>query len=201
MSEENKNIARRVMEEVWNYQKLSVVDELFSPDYEMHDPATPLRVRGTGGFKQFHELYSSAFPDQHFTIDDLITDRDRVVIRWTVKGTHKGELLGIAPTGKSVSVTGTTISRIAGGKIVEDWVHWDPLGLLRQIGAVARNLAGGRIGKRSGTSAVRERTKSVAMGHDAVPEFLGCVVARRLLRCCEPSAKSALPMRETSISA
>ena len=81
-------------------------------------------------------MYRIAFPDVHFTIDDLIAEGERVVIRWTVTGTHKGELQGIAPTGKHVTVTGMVMSRFVKGKVEEDWINFDALGLLQQLGVV-----------------------------------------------------------------
>ena len=81
-------------------------------------------------------MYRMAFPDVHFTIDDLIAEGETVVIRWTVTGTHKGELQGIAPTGKHVTVTGMVMSRFAKGKVEEDWINFDALGLMQQLGVV-----------------------------------------------------------------
>ena len=81
------------------------------------------------------ETYRGAFPDLHMTIEDVIEQRDRVVIRWTGRGTHTGELNGLAPTDRTVEVTGITIQRIAGGRVAEAWSNWDTLGLLQQIGA------------------------------------------------------------------
>lgn len=85
--------------------------------------------------------YLTAFPDTHFTIDDMIAEGDRVAIRWTVRATHRGEFEGIAPTGKPVTVTGTMVARIANGKLVEGWQNFDALGLLQQIGAIQQRPA------------------------------------------------------------
>jgi steroid delta-isomerase-like uncharacterized protein len=134
MSAENKALARRIIEEIWNRQKLSSADHLIAQNYMGHDPATPGTISGIEGFKKFFNTYTSAFPDQHFTIEDLVAEGDRVVTRWSVEATHTGPLSGIPPTGKRVRVTGTTISRIENGKLAEDHIHWDALGLLRQLG-------------------------------------------------------------------
>ena len=132
-TEENKAIDRRFTEEVWNQGNLAVVDELMSADYDGHDPAMPA---GSEGLKQFVLMYRSAFPDVHLTIEDQIAEGDTVVSRWTARGTHKGELMGIPPTGKQVTVTGMNIERIANGKFVEGWSNYDTLGMLQQLGVV-----------------------------------------------------------------
>lgn len=141
MSAENKALARRIIEEIWNQQKISLAVQLITQNYEGHDPATPGTISGIEGFKKFFNTYASAFPDQHFTIEDLVAEGDRVVTRWSVEATHTGTLSGIPPTGKRVRVTGTTISRIEHGKLAEDHIHWDALGLMRQLGAVQKTTA------------------------------------------------------------
>jgi steroid delta-isomerase-like uncharacterized protein len=94
-------------------------------------------VRGIEGFKQLRAGYHSASSDVHPTINDMIAEDDKVVTRWTTRGTHdKGEMLGVPPTGKQIEVTGITVNSISEGKIAADWTVWDSLGLLRQLGAV-----------------------------------------------------------------
>lgn len=132
---DNKEIVRRLNEEPWS-GNFAVIDELASPDYVGYDPATPEPTRGPQGLKDFVQEYLSAFPDGRVTVDQQIADGDYVATRWTGRGTHQGELMGFAPTGKQVTVTGITISRIAGGKVAEEWSNWDTLGMLQQIGAV-----------------------------------------------------------------
>ena len=85
-------------------------------------------------------MYRSAFPDVHFTIEDLFAAGDKVVSRWTARGTHKGELMGIPATGKQVEVTGMDIDQVSGGKIVGSWNSWDALGLMQQLGVVPSML-------------------------------------------------------------
>ncbi len=135
MSEANKSVVRRYWQEVWNNKNLSLIDELTASTYEDHDPYNP-GVRGPEGLRQLVTKYQSAFPDLQFTIEDLLADGDKVIARLTWRGTHKGTLEGIAPTGKPVSGTATVVSRIADQKMQEDWVNWDALGLMQQIGAV-----------------------------------------------------------------
>ena len=133
-AEENKALARRGFE-LWNSGDLAASVELIADDYVLHDPAAP-GIRGHDGYKQFFTLYHTAFPDTHLGIEDLVAEGDRAVVRWTATGTHRGELQGIPPTGKQVTVTGITIYRIAGGKIVEQSQNWDTLGLMQQLGVV-----------------------------------------------------------------
>ena len=135
MSDANKAVVRRYIEEVWNNRNLSLIDELTASSYVDHDPYNP-DVRGPEGLRQNVSKYQSAFPDLQFTIEDLLAEGDRVVTRFTWSGTHQGTLEGIAPTGRPVSGTATLVSRVADGQIQEDWVNWDALGLMQQIGAI-----------------------------------------------------------------
>jgi steroid delta-isomerase-like uncharacterized protein len=135
MSETNKTVSRRLIEEAFNQGKYDVIDELVAPTFVNHDPLTG-DTKGPEGTREVIEGYRSAFPDLKVTIEDQLAERDLVATRWTAKGTHKGELLGIAPTGKEATVTGLTIDRIKDGKIVESWNNWDTLGMLRQLGIV-----------------------------------------------------------------
>lgn len=134
MSEPNKNVIRRVFEELWNKGDLSLADQLFTPNYVHHDPATQDFGRGPDGEKKRASLYRAAFPDLHLTIENIIAEGDTVMARWSCHGTHKGDLNGIAPTGKRVDLTGFTAARISGGRLAEGWVNWDALGLIQQLG-------------------------------------------------------------------
>ena len=145
MSEENKAVVRRLFEEAWNQGNLAVVDELFAPDYVGHIP--PEILNGPEAFKQFVKEYRTVFPDIHFTIEDLVAEGDKVVGRWTCRGTHKGELQGIPATGVQVTSTGIHVSRIAGGKIVEAWSNWDAMGVMQQLSAASES------GQAKGTAA------------------------------------------------
>jgi len=136
MSEENKAASRRLAEEMFSGGNLDLADELIDPSFVGHDVASPEPIRGPDGVREQAQGYRSAFPDVQITVEDQIADGERVATRWTARGTHKGELFGIAPTGKQVTITGMTIDRFAGGKIVESWDNWDALGLMQQIGAV-----------------------------------------------------------------
>jgi steroid delta-isomerase-like uncharacterized protein len=135
MSETNKTIARRLVEEAFNKGNYDVIESLVAPMFVNHDPATG-DVKGPQGTREQIEGYRSAFPDLKITIAEQIAEADLVATRWTATGTHKGELMGIAPTGKESTVSGVTIDKITDGKIVESWTNWDTLGMMRQLGAV-----------------------------------------------------------------
>ena len=134
MSTENKDLALRVFDEIWNARNVAAVDEVYAADYVSHDPMNP--VQGTDGARQTVMKYLTAFPDTQFTIHDIIAEGDKVVTRWTAAGTQSGELEGVPPTGRQVRVEGTTVSRMAGGKITEEWPVWDALGMMRQLGVI-----------------------------------------------------------------
>lgn len=136
MSEQNKAVARRLFEEVIGRDNLDLVEEIFTADYQDHDPANDEDTRGHEGIKQEVGMYKSAFPDLRFTLEDQLADGDLVATRWTNEGTHQGELRGVAPSGNQVGISGITIHRFADGKIQEGWWNWDTIGLMRQIGAI-----------------------------------------------------------------
>jgi steroid delta-isomerase-like uncharacterized protein len=136
MSEQNKAIVRRLFEELWNKGNLSVADELIAPAYEHHDASTPDVGRGPESEKKRVTLYRTAFPDMRLTIEDIVAEGETVMARWSCRGTHKGDLSGVAPTGKQFTISGVTIARLANGRMVEGWVNWDALGLMQQLGVV-----------------------------------------------------------------
>jgi steroid delta-isomerase-like uncharacterized protein len=136
MSEVNKNVVRRLFEDVWNKGSMPVADELFAATYTHHDSSTPDVGRGPESEKKRATLYRTAFPDVRFTIEDLIAEGETVTARWSCRGTHKGDLNGIAATGKQFNITGVSNARFANSKMVEGWVNWDALGLMQQLGVV-----------------------------------------------------------------
>jgi steroid delta-isomerase-like uncharacterized protein len=136
VSEQNKAVVRRLFEEVWNQGYLPVADHLFSPNYAHHDPSTPDFGRGPESERKRTALYRTAFPDVRLTIEDIIAEGETVVVRWSCRGTHKGDLNGIAPTGKQFTISGVSIARFTNGKMVEGWVNWDAQGLMQQLGVV-----------------------------------------------------------------
>jgi len=136
MSEENKAVTRRFLEEIFMVGNLELADEIFASNFVLHDPSVPHEVRGPEGIKQYVAMYRAAYPDTRFTIEDQIAEGDDVVTRWTGQGTHQGELMGIPPTGVEVTVAGIEIDRIVDGKIEESWVSYDALGMMQQLGVV-----------------------------------------------------------------
>jgi steroid delta-isomerase-like uncharacterized protein len=135
MNDQNKMLARRIFEEGFSKGDLSVAEQILAPNHVSHDPNNPPTYQqGPRGMQDIIKIYRTAFPDLKMTIDDQIMDGDRVVTRWTARGTHKGQLMEIAPTNKNVTVTGMTVDKIQNGKIVESWVQWDMAGMLQQVG-------------------------------------------------------------------
>lgn len=130
-----KTIVRKVLEEPWK-GNWDVIDEYIAPGYIGHDPSQPKPIQGIEGTKENYRQYIDAFTGAHIAVDEQIAEGDIVASRWTARGTHTGEITGIAPTGKEVTVSGITISRLEGGKIIEEWTNWDTLGMMVQIGAV-----------------------------------------------------------------
>jgi steroid delta-isomerase-like uncharacterized protein len=136
MSEKNKAIVTRFFAELCNGRNLAVADELIAAGHTYEDPASPGVGAGPAGMKDFLSVYHRAYPDAHWTIDQMYAVDDTVITLWTGRGTQNGELLGIAPTGRSAVVKGVWIHRIADGKIVHSTDVWDALGMLRQLGVV-----------------------------------------------------------------
>jgi steroid delta-isomerase-like uncharacterized protein len=125
-----KEVVRRRFREL-DAGNTAILDELFSPDYRLNFPGrAPMDLERT---KRFYEELYSAFPDLRHEIVDQIAEGDRIVTRWTATGTHRGDLMGVAPSGQSVSFTGINIYRLEGDKLVESHVSWDMLGLLKQL--------------------------------------------------------------------
>lgn len=133
-TQENKVTVRSLIEEAFDKGNLSAIDELIADEYVNHAAGT--EVHGREGMKAFVTTYRSAFPGYDCLIEDQIAEGDTVVTRWTVRGTQDGELMGIPPTGKRVSVPGVVIDRLADGRLVETWLQADFLGMLQQLGAI-----------------------------------------------------------------
>ena len=126
---------RRFFDEVWSEGDFDLVDELFAPEYVGHPSGPEESVRGPEGVKEYIGRLKEGVPDLTMTVEDQVADGDKVATRWTARGTHDGDLMGIDPTGRTATVTGITIQRFgAGGRIVEGWTNWDMLGMLQQLG-------------------------------------------------------------------
>ncbi|SRR6266540_7061297 len=131
--EQNKALVRRYIEDVWDKRNMAAIDELIAADYIQHTRGVP---PGREGVKQFFGMVRAAFPDVTQTAEDMIAEGDKVVWRWTIRGTHTVPFQQLPPTGKQVTITGVNIVRIAGGQLVENWGEVDMLGLLQQLGAI-----------------------------------------------------------------
>jgi steroid delta-isomerase-like uncharacterized protein len=133
--EKNKNIVRRAIEEGWNREDLSVIDELYDRDFAFHQEGGEV-VNGIDNFRRWVTTIHTAFPDIRYTIEAMYAEGDKVATRYTVRGTHQGDFRGLPPTGKAFDLTGHQLHRIVGGKAVEGWGVWDTLGLLTQLGII-----------------------------------------------------------------
>ena len=130
-----KKIIRELLEEPWK-GNWNVIDEYVAPGFIGHDPADPQPIRGIEGAKANVQKYIDGFSDARITVDEQIAEGDIVATRWTGRGTHSGEISGIPATGKEVTVSGITISKLDGGKVIEEWTNWDTFGMLVQLGAI-----------------------------------------------------------------
>ncbi len=134
MSISPKDVIRRLYKEVWNEQKLDVIDQLVSQSHALLSPNISGRAVGPAAYKKQIASFVAGFPDLQFTVDEAICEKDKVVASWIFAGTHKGEFLGIPATNRRVTVTGITIHQIANGKILDSHAIWDALGLFQQLG-------------------------------------------------------------------
>lgn len=132
MAIDNKQLARRLIEEVWNKGNLQLIDELVDPNYDGRDPLVGATKRD--GLRESVKAYRTAFPDLKIEVASILSEGNFVCTRWTAKGTHRGTLLGMAPTGKTAVVTGIDFAEVRNGKILVDYAEYDALGLLRQLG-------------------------------------------------------------------
>jgi steroid delta-isomerase-like uncharacterized protein len=125
-------------DEVFSQGDLDLVDELIAPDYVGHPSGPEEELRGPQGVKEYIARLREGVSDLTLTIEDQVADGDTVATRWTARGTLDGELLGAGPTGRTATVTGITIQRLEGGRIVEGWTSWDMLGMLQQFGIASQ---------------------------------------------------------------
>ena len=131
-ADENRELVRRFFEEVWNQGDEAAIDRYLDPDTVGTEPEF-----GTGreAFRAQWRKWRAAFPDIHFAVEDVIAEGDKVVTRWTLTGTHRGEFMGVPPTGRRVSVTGMSLDHLVDGQIKAGFDAWDALGLWQQLGA------------------------------------------------------------------
>jgi steroid delta-isomerase-like uncharacterized protein len=139
-SEALKAVVWRFLDEIWHQGNLQVIDEVIAPNYVRHTShyrEGGREVQGPEGARQSIAAFRGAFPDVHFTVEDMLVADEKVVVRWTCRGTHRGAFLGVAPTGKGVTFTGINIYRIANNQIVERWAAEDGISLYQQLGLLA----------------------------------------------------------------
>ena len=135
-TEDNKALMRRFLEEVFNKKNLAAIEEFISPNHIDHSAGAVGSPVGPEGSRQLIGMMLTAFPDMHVTVEDMIAEGNKVVVRFTERGTQQGAFGSIPPTGKHITVTGIVIARFAHGKEVEEWANGDDLGLLQQLGVV-----------------------------------------------------------------
>ena len=137
MSDQQKRLAERFHKDIFEAGKLDVADEILSPNFAVHSPDYPPELpSGPEGVKQWAMGLRQGFPDVGFTHHDVIAEGDKVVIRWSVTGTHKGELLGMPATGKQIQVSGIDVFRVQDGRLVEMWQNMDTFGMMRSLGVI-----------------------------------------------------------------
>ena len=134
-TEENKAIIRRMTEEFYNQGNVESAERFFADTYVHHDPASP-QVRNRDGLKEVVRAFLAGCPDLHITIDELLAEGDTVTKRWTYHATHTGDLSGLPPTGKHITMSGLELFRLESGKIVECWLGYDNLSLMQQLGVI-----------------------------------------------------------------
>ena len=134
-TEENKALARRWGEEIWGKGNLALIDEILASNFVFNYPL-PGVASDLEGYKQTVNMMRTPFSDVETNPEEMVAEEDKVVVRWKWGGTHKGEFMGIPPTGKKVMITGISILRFEGGKIAEEWGEMDNMGMMQQLGVV-----------------------------------------------------------------
>src|SRR5215212_7080522 len=134
-AEENKTTMRRYLD-VFEEGNIDLLDELLAPDYVNHTPATPDLPTGPEGVKGVVSMFRGGMPDLRVMVEDMIAEGDKVATRYTLEGTHEGELFGIPPTGQRLSIKSMTVERVSEGKIRDHWRVTDNLDMMQQLGVV-----------------------------------------------------------------
>ena len=133
--EENKAVVRRFWG-VWEEGNIDLVDELLAPDYLNHTPASPDQPTGPEGVKGLVAMFRSAIPDLRVVVEDMIAEGEKVAVRYTLEGTHEGELFGVPPTGQRLSIKSIAVERVSDGRIREHWRVTDSLDMMQQLGVI-----------------------------------------------------------------
>jgi steroid delta-isomerase-like uncharacterized protein len=139
MSTDAATLGRRFFEEILGKGDWGVGREIVAGDVVMHHPSSPVPVSGFEAVQGMLSAFRAGFPNMNMTVEDAFGAGDKAAVRWHMQGTHTADLFGIPPTGKDVSVRGISVVRVAGGKIVEDWVSEDTMGMMQQLGIVPTN--------------------------------------------------------------
>jgi steroid delta-isomerase-like uncharacterized protein len=134
MSANNKELVRRFFETAFVQHNLEEAAKMMAASYVLNDPSEPTLVQGIDQWKQMQSMYLSAFPDHHLTISHQLAEDDLVLTHWSVTGTQVNDLPGVPATQRPIHISGMTLSRVANGKISEEWQNWDSQGLLEQLG-------------------------------------------------------------------
>lgn len=134
-AKENKAIVRQFWG-VWEEGNIGLVDELLAPDYTNHTPATPDQPTGPEGVKGVVAMFRSAMPDLKVIVEDMIAEGEKVAVRYTLEGTHEGELFGVPPTGQRLSIKSISVERVLDGKIIEHWRVTESLDMMQQLGVI-----------------------------------------------------------------
>jgi steroid delta-isomerase-like uncharacterized protein len=137
----NKQVAQRFMEECWSKGNLKAISEFVTANCLYHDPVFPHLVAGVDSIRDHIANCRRGFPDIRITIDDTIAEGNEVVHHWTITGTHRGQFLGLPPTNKKATLSGTSIFRIRNAKIVEQWSDWNLMSLMEQLGVASAPTA------------------------------------------------------------
>jgi steroid delta-isomerase-like uncharacterized protein len=134
VSQAHKELFGRLYHSIWNERRMEFIDLVIADTHAISDPTVAGGAVGPSAYRRQVERFLTGLPDLHLEVDDTITEKDKLVVYWTITGTHRGEFLGVPPTNKKVSFSGITINQIRNGKIIESTVIWDGLGLLEQFG-------------------------------------------------------------------
>lgn len=131
---DNKSIVQRLIDEVWNGKNREAIGEIYSEEIVVH--SSDGEMQGIDGYRELFDRYMTAFPDSEITVEGMVSEGDSVATAYSFSGTHEGDLMGTAPTGRQVTVKGTAIARIADGKIVEERTIWDTGSMMQQLGLI-----------------------------------------------------------------
>lgn len=135
--QQNISLVKKVFDEVYTKGNITSMDQFFSNDVKMHDPASPNFKGGLAALKEKENMYKKAFPTKQMKIEEILaTEDNRVVVLWSCQGVQKGELQDIPPSGKNFKITGISVYTLQNDKITDIYQNWDRLSLLEQLGAI-----------------------------------------------------------------